>query len=211
MEKCNIFNLLSFIYTSGRDHQLPHQLDLLRRREVLLQQFGLGGPEAARRARNNLFGTQNGRKARLGALAALQSPAILEGKVDFSFGCRFMKESDVENYKFSFFRVMGNRIVNRYLSFLGHQRFYDITTGFKAWTRRGIKDIAFKDDGFIYEVEIAIRANLKGYKVKMIPITYFNRLGGISGHGRGWQEPISITWTGIKILVFATLIRLSLR
>ena len=136
---------------------------------------------------------------------------ILDGKVDFSFGCRFMKESDVENYKFSFFRVMGNRIVNRYVSFLGHQRFYDITTGFKAWTRRGIKDIAFKDDGFIYEVEIAIRANLKGYKVKMIPITYFNRLGGISGHGRGWQEPISITWTGIRILVFATLIRLSLR
>lgn len=64
-----------------RDHQLPHQLDLLRRREVLLQQFGLGGPEAARRARNNLFGTQNGRKARLGALAALQSPGVLEAKV----------------------------------------------------------------------------------------------------------------------------------
>ena len=64
-----------------RDHQLPHQLDLIRRREVLLQQFSLDGPEAARRARNSLFGTQNGRKARLGAVAALQSPGILEGKV----------------------------------------------------------------------------------------------------------------------------------
>ena len=64
-----------------RDHQLPHQLDLLRRREVLLQQFALDGPEAARRARNNLFGTQNGRKARLGALAALQSPGVLAAKV----------------------------------------------------------------------------------------------------------------------------------
>ena len=64
-----------------RDHQLPHQLDLIRRREVLLQQFSLDGPEAARRARNSLFGTQNGRKARLGALAALQSPGILEGKL----------------------------------------------------------------------------------------------------------------------------------
>ena len=64
-----------------RDHQLPHQLDLIRRREVLLQQFSLDGPEAARRARNSLFGTQNGRKARLGAVGALQSPGILEGKV----------------------------------------------------------------------------------------------------------------------------------
>ena len=64
-----------------RDHQLPRQLDLLRRREVLLQQFSLDGPEAARRGRNSLFGTQNGRKARLGALAALQSPGIFEAKV----------------------------------------------------------------------------------------------------------------------------------
>ena len=64
-----------------RDHQLPHQLDLIRRREVLLQQFSLEGPEAARRARNSLFGTQNGRKARLGALAALQSPGVLQAKV----------------------------------------------------------------------------------------------------------------------------------
>ncbi len=64
-----------------RDHQLPHQLDLLRRREVLLQQFSLDGPEAARRGRNSLFGTQNGRKARLGALAALQSPGTFEAKV----------------------------------------------------------------------------------------------------------------------------------
>jgi hypothetical protein len=64
-----------------RDHQLPRQLDGIRRREILLQQFSLDGPEAARRARNSLFGTQNGRKARLGALAALQSPGMLEAKV----------------------------------------------------------------------------------------------------------------------------------
>ncbi len=64
-----------------RDRQLPAQLDLIRRREVLLQQFSLEGPEAARRARNSLFGTQNGRKARLGALAALQSPGVLQSKV----------------------------------------------------------------------------------------------------------------------------------
>ena len=63
-----------------RDRQLPHQLDELRRQEILLQQFSLGGPEAARRARNRLFGVQNARKARLGGLAALQSPDVLEAK-----------------------------------------------------------------------------------------------------------------------------------
>jgi dolichol-phosphate mannosyltransferase len=135
---------------------------------------------------------------------------LLDGKADLSFGCRFMKYSNVENYKFSFLRVMGNRMVNSYISLLARQRFFDITTGLKAWTRQSIDDIAFKDDRFLYEAEIALRASLKGYRVAMIPITYFNRLGGISGHGRGWREPISIIWTGAKILFFATLIRLSL-
>ena len=135
---------------------------------------------------------------------------ILDGKADLAFGCRFMEESVVENYKFSFFRTVGNHLVNWWITLLGHQTFHDITTGFKAWTRKAIQDIAFKDDRFIYEAEIAVRADLKGYRIAMVPITYSNRLGGISGHGRGWREPFSIIWTGAKILFFAPLIRLSL-
>jgi len=135
---------------------------------------------------------------------------VLDGEADLSFGARFMEGSDVENYDFSFFRVMGNHIVNRYVNILTRRRFYDITTGFKAWTREAIEGIAFRDDRFIYEAEIAVRAGLKGYRIAMVPITYFNRYGGISGHGRGWKEPFNIILTGIKILLFSTLIRLSL-
>ena len=80
----------------------------------------------------------------------------------------------------------------------------------KAWTRDAIESVAFKDDRFIYEAEIAVRAGLAGRRFAMVPITYFNRYGGISGHGRGWKEPVSIIWTGVKILIFSTLIRLSL-
>ncbi|MDD5556376.1 MAG: glycosyltransferase family 2 protein [bacterium] len=135
---------------------------------------------------------------------------VLDGTADLSFGCRFMEGSNVEQYRFSFFRVMGNRIVNRYVTYLSRRTFYDITTGFKAWTREAIDRIAFKDDRFIYEAEIAMRAALGGCRIAMVPITYFNRYGGISGHGRGWREPFSIVLTGVKILVFSTLIRLSL-
>ena len=67
---------------------------------------------------------------------------IVAGEADFSFGARFMEESDVERYDFSFFRVMGNRIVNRYINLLTRQRFCDITTGFKAWTRDAIASVA---------------------------------------------------------------------
>ncbi len=64
----------------ARDHRVPYVLDFLRRREILLQQFSLQGPEAARRAKDDLFGIQNARKAYLGELAALQDPAIMADK-----------------------------------------------------------------------------------------------------------------------------------
>lgn len=73
----------SRIYTNAalqhqRDVRLPYIMDFIRRREVLLQQFGLGGPEMERIAKDQLFGIQNARKARLGMLQGLQTPSIME-------------------------------------------------------------------------------------------------------------------------------------
>jgi len=69
------------IYTTAalkyqRDHRLPYTLDFLRRREILWQQFGLDGGEQERRARDDLHGIQNGRKAYTGMIQALQDPAF---------------------------------------------------------------------------------------------------------------------------------------
>jgi hypothetical protein len=63
-----------------RDHRMPQSLNLLRRKEVLLQQYALDGAEAARRAQDDLFGIQNSRKAYTGMLAGLQDPAFMESK-----------------------------------------------------------------------------------------------------------------------------------
>jgi hypothetical protein len=63
-----------------RDHRLPYVLDYLRRKEIMLQQFGLEGVEASRRARDELFGIQNARKAYTGMLAGLQNPSTIQRK-----------------------------------------------------------------------------------------------------------------------------------
>jgi len=63
-----------------RDFVLPEALDMLRRREVLLTAFSQRSAENARRARDMLLGVQNGRKARMGRLAGLQDPAVMERK-----------------------------------------------------------------------------------------------------------------------------------
>jgi len=63
-----------------RDDRLPYVLDYLRRKEILMQQFALEGNEESRRARDELFGIQNARKAYTGMLAGLQNPSTIEEK-----------------------------------------------------------------------------------------------------------------------------------
>ena len=64
----------------NRDVRVPYVLNLLRRLEIMLQQFGQNGDEQSRIAKDDLFGVQNSRKAYLGQIAGLQDPSILAGK-----------------------------------------------------------------------------------------------------------------------------------
>jgi hypothetical protein len=63
-----------------RDTALPRTLNMLRRKEIALQQYGLEGPEQTRRGRDDLFGIQNSRKAYTGMLAGIQDPSFVESK-----------------------------------------------------------------------------------------------------------------------------------
>ncbi len=60
-----------------RDVRMPDVLDFIRRREILLQQYSLAGPEFKRRANEEMLGFQNSRKAYMGMLAGLQDPAYI--------------------------------------------------------------------------------------------------------------------------------------
>ena len=66
-----------------RDERIPYVLNYLRRKEILMQQFGLEGVEQTRRARDELFGIQNSRKAYTGMLAGLQNPQTMTAKRDY--------------------------------------------------------------------------------------------------------------------------------
>jgi hypothetical protein len=63
-----------------RDRTFPYTLNKIRRREVLLRSFSERSLENARRAQDDLFMYQNGRKARLGGLEGLQDPAVMNRK-----------------------------------------------------------------------------------------------------------------------------------
>ena len=59
-----------------RDGEMPYLLSMLNRREVFLNAFAARSFENARRAREDLFGIQNSRKAFVGIQAALLDPEI---------------------------------------------------------------------------------------------------------------------------------------
>ncbi len=63
-----------------RDRVFPYRLQRLFRAEVILAAYSAESRENARRAQDDLFGVQNSRKARLGMLAGLQDPAIMDRK-----------------------------------------------------------------------------------------------------------------------------------
>ena len=63
-----------------RDREIPRTLERLARLEVLLSSYSARSQENARRARTDLFGIKNSRKARNGALAGLLDPKLMEQK-----------------------------------------------------------------------------------------------------------------------------------
>src|SRR5215210_4085107 len=63
-----------------RDHGFPFLLDYLREKEAFLLEYGRRGPEPARQAKEDLFGIQNSRKARIGGLEGLKDHAFMERK-----------------------------------------------------------------------------------------------------------------------------------
>jgi len=63
-----------------RDTQYPYIVGRLKRVEVLLKNWSDRSAENARRARDDLFGVQNSRKARDGMQAGLYSPALMDPK-----------------------------------------------------------------------------------------------------------------------------------
>src|SRR5437870_208910 len=80
-----------------RDVTYPFTLDLLRRREVLLDTYAERSLENDRRAHDDLFGIKNSRKAYVGRIAGLQDPAVMKAKADAEAALRQKVESDPQS------------------------------------------------------------------------------------------------------------------
>ena len=77
-----------------RDHRLPYALQRLHNLEVTFSAFSARSAENARRAKDDLFGVQNSRKALGGELAGILDPSLMQKKVSDERRLRGLVASD---------------------------------------------------------------------------------------------------------------------
>ena len=79
---------------SMRDHDMPHWLANSKRTEVLLGNWSARSEENARRAKEEFFGVQNGRKDMDGGLAGLLDPGLFSAKTRAEAGFKAKLAAD---------------------------------------------------------------------------------------------------------------------
>ena len=91
--RTNRLNTLSHLQYL-RDTGYPLQLDFLFAKEGFLNEFGKQSPEALRRSKEDLFGVQNSRKARIGGLGGLKDDAFMAAKAESEQSLRDQIKAD---------------------------------------------------------------------------------------------------------------------
>lgn len=74
----------------------------------------------------------------------------------------------------------------------------DLTSGYKAFTRRALEAIRFgevKSNGYSFQIEMTYRARLRGMRVEEVPIVFVDRTAGRSKMSRKiFLEAIGVVW-----------------
>jgi glycosyltransferase involved in cell wall biosynthesis len=122
---------------------------------------------------------------------------IREGRADIVYGVRGFASHTAYSYWF----VLGNRLVTTATNVLFNCYIQDMETGFKAMRTDLMRRLKLSGRRFDIEPEITGRVLRLGYRIHEVPITYYAR-------GRG--EGKKLTWVdGVKALGTLARIRLT--
>lgn len=98
---------------------------------------------------------------------------------DCVFGSRFMKGSRLLGYPIH--KYLLNRIANTFVKIIFKMDYNDITNGFKCYHRRVIEGVGpLSACDFELNVELPIKAVLRGFRYEVIPVSWTSRKKGLS-------------------------------
>ena len=121
---------------------------------------------------------------------------LLQGRADVVYGVRGFAGQSAYSYWF----VLGNRLLTTATNVLFNCYIQDMETGFKAMRTELMRRLSLHGDRFDIEPEITARILRLGYRIHEVPITYY---------ARSREEGKKLTWVdGARAL--GTLFRLRL-
>ena len=104
---------------------------------------------------------------------------IINGEADFTIGSRFIRKNS-ENFKSSFLRRVGIRLISNFIFLFSRTRIYDTTSGFRAANKEVITHFA-ENYPKEYPEPVSNYELIKlGYKIKEIPVKMHEREAGKS-------------------------------
>ena len=121
---------------------------------------------------------------------------LIEGRADAVYGVRGFAGQTA----FSFWFVMGNKLVTLVANLLFDSYIADLETGFKVLRTELWRRLSLRGDRFDIEPDITARILRLGYRIHEVPIRYY---------ARGREEGKKLTWEdGVRAV--GTLVRLRL-
>lgn len=104
---------------------------------------------------------------------------ILRDEADCAFGSRFLRDSQVFDYPR--FKLVINRLANFVIRLMFNLDYNDTTNAFKGYRAQVIDGCRpFVSPHFNLTIELPLKAYVRGYSYKILPITWRNRTVGES-------------------------------
>jgi dolichol-phosphate mannosyltransferase len=115
---------------------------------------------------------------------------------DLVIGSRYITGVNVINWPMS--RLLLSYFANKYTRFVTGIPLQDATGGYKCFRRTVLESINLEEvhsTGYSFQIEMSMRAWKKGYRLKEIPIIFYERLAGTSKMSkRIVREAIWMVW-----------------
>ena len=99
---------------------------------------------------------------------------------------------------YSFWFVMGNRLVNLWNNVLYNTYLSDLETGFKVMSLETWRSLDLRSDGFELEPEITAKLLRRGHRIYEVPISYAAR-SREEGKKLTWIDGLKAIWTLVRL------------
>lgn len=101
------------------------------------------------------------------------------GQADMCIGTRYLDKTSSE-FQSTFMRRLGSSIISLFIKICCHKKITDPTSGFRAVNKKVIEEFAKEYPKEYPEPESTVSLLVNGYKIKEVPVSMNERIGGTS-------------------------------